>query len=79
MDSLPPQNGIYLSHPLMIDEMRQSLPRVLLLLQEESVEVAVQLVEESMEWGVQLVEDHLALRSLAAKHQFEPILDHPLL
>ena len=79
MDSLPPQNGIYLSPPLMIDEMRQSFSRVLLLLQEESVEVAVQLVEESMEWGMQLVEDHLMLRSLATKRQFEPTLDHPLL
>ena len=74
----------------MIDEMRQSLSRVLLLLQEEfvevamqlveeSVEVAVQLVEESMEWGMQLVEDRLMLRSLATKRQFEPTLDHPLL
>ena len=79
MDSLLPQNGIYLSPPLVIDVMRQSPPQVLPLLQEESVEVVVQLVKESMELVVQLVEDRLGLRSLAVKCQFEPTLDHPLL
>ena len=48
--------------------MRQSLPRVLLLLQVEFVEVVVQLVE-----------DRFGLKNLDAKCQCEPTSSHLLL
>ena len=48
-----PQNGIYLSPPLMINEMRRSPLQLLLLLQEKFVEAKVQLVEGFMELAIQ--------------------------
>ena len=79
-DYFIPQNGIYLSLPLMINEMRWSHFQVLLLLQEEFMEVEVQLVEGSVELAIQSGEGPSEPKILAWRRQSEPTLNfRPLL